>query len=351
MSVVGARPQFIKCKPVSLELRKYFKEFIVHTGQHYDYAMSQLFFHELNIPIPDFNLGVGSGSHAYQTAEMLVGLEKIFHKIKPDCVLVYGDTNSTLAGALAAAKLNIPVAHIEAGLRSFNRNMPEEINRILTDHMSTYLFCPTPTAYKNIQKEGIEKFSFYSGDVMYDALLMNIKIAENRTNILSRLNLVKKKYLLVTIHRAENTDNLDNLKNIFSGLNQLKMRTIVPLHPRTKKIIEDSNKRFQINSHINIINPVGYLDFIVLQKNASKILTDSGGIQKEAYFLKVPCITLRNETEWLETLDMNVNVLVGCHPDKIVDAVKNFNPVFQDSTLFGDGEASNFIANQLKQYL
>jgi UDP-GlcNAc3NAcA epimerase len=351
ISVIGARPQFIKCKPVSIEIRRYFDEIIIHTGQHYDQNMSNFFFRELEIPTPDYNLEVGSQSHAKQTAQMLAGLEDIYISERPDSIIVYGDTNSTLAGALAGAKLKIPVVHIESGLRSFNKGMPEEINRVLTDHISKILFCPTPTAIKNLKTEGIVTQVFHSGDVMYDALLKYIEIAKTKSTILKDLNVTGKNYLLATIHRAENTDNLKNLQSIISGLNRLNKIVIIPLHPRTRKMIYSKNNFININSNIKIIDPLGYLDFLTLQMNALKILTDSGGIQKEAYFLKIPCITLRNETEWLETVDMGVNILTGSNSDKIVDAANSFNPHFPDSTDFGNGTASTYIANKLKSLL
>jgi len=338
-SIVGARPQFIKCGPVSKELRKDHQEILIHTGQHYDYEMSKLFFEELGIPKPDYNLGIGSGSHAEQTGKMLIELEKVLLKEKPDLVLIYGDTNSTLAGALAAVKLHIKTGHVEAGLRSFNKEMPEEINRITADHCSDILFSPTKTGVANLEKEGITKDVYLTGDVMYDALLNNLKIAE-KSNILNKLKITPQQYYLTTVHRQENTDNIENLSNILQVLSQIDGKIIFPAHPRTTKFIKKSNLQGLINKNVTLIDPVGYLDFIWLEKNAKKILTDSGGIQKEAYILKIPCITLRQNTEWVETVEDEWNTLVGDDKQKILDAVKNFNPSKKQKGHYGDGNAS-----------
>ncbi len=350
-TVVGARPQFIKCAPVSKVLRNEFLEILVHTGQHYDTNMSDLFFTDLNIPKPDYNLDIGSGTHAEQTGKMIIALEKLLNKHKPDLVLTYGDTNSTLAGALSAAKLNIPVAHIEAGLRSFNRNMPEEINRILTDDLSHLLLCPTPVAIQNLKNEGKTEGVHHVGDVMYDAILQNIKIANNKSDILSRLKILQKEYYLATLHRAENTDQLNNLINILTAFSNLDKIVILPLHPRTRKVIFSKNLQEHIGSNVKIIEPLSYIDMIVLEKNACKIFTDSGGIQKEAFFLGTPCITIRNETEWIETIEMGVNVLVGASTEKIINAALNFWPNFQDSDVFGDGTASQKIIRIMTDFL
>ncbi len=349
-TVVGARPQFIKMAPVSRELRKYFEEIVIHTGQHYDYEMNMIFFEQLSIPEPEYYLGVGSGSHGHQTGEMLKRIEEVLMKEGPDLVLVYGDTNSTLTGALAAVKLHIKVAHVEAGLRSFDKKMPEEINRVLTDHISDYLFAPTETAMKNLQKEGITEGVYLTGDVMYDALLHNIEIARKSSNILEKLGLRPGKYLLATVHRAENTDSRENLKNIIDALIESEEPIVFPAHPRTRKYLKAYGlmERIEKAPNIVLIPPVGYLDMLILEENARKILTDSGGIQKEAYFLKVPCITLRTRTEWVETVEDGWNVLVGADKSKILNAIRSFEPRGETySYRFGDGKASKRIVRIL----
>ena len=349
-TIIGARPQFIKMAPVSRELRKCCEEVIIHTGQHYDYEMNDIFFKELNIPEPDYNLGVGSGTHGYQTGEMLKGIEKILLYEKPDVVLVYGDTNSTLAGALASVKLHIPVAHVEAGVRSYDRKMPEEINRVLTDHASNILFAPTENAVKNLEKEGIKKGVYLVGDAMVDSLLYNIKIAQKKSGILEKFNLRKKGYVLVTVHRPENTDNKENLKSIVDALVESEEKIIFPAHLRTLKALKQHNLYSYLENAENVIltKPIGYLDMLVLEKNAKKILTDSGGVQKEAYILKVPCITMRSTTEWIETIEDGWNILVGSDKNKIVDAIKNFNPKGNTHLKqFGDGKASEKIREDL----
>lgn len=341
VTVVGARPQFIKAAAVSRKLRKNAKEILVHTGQHYDANMSQVFFNELNIPVPDYNLNIGSASHGEQTAKMTIGIEKILKKEKPDIVLVYGDTNSTLAGALAASKMHIPIAHVEAGLRSYNKMMPEEINRVLTDHISDFLFCPTDTAVLNLKKEGIKKGIYKSGDVMYDAILFNTGLAKEKSNVLNKLALAPKSYILATIHRAENTDDEKRLRAILAGLAGSSLPVVLPLHPRTKKIL----KKMKISTkNIIITEPLGYLDMISLEKNAKIIATDSGGVQKEAYFMKVPCATFRDETEWVETLKENNNIICGADKSKIKEAIKvsrNFR--LSNKKYFGSGNASEKI--------
>ena len=349
-TVVGARPQFIKMAPVSRELRRYFDEVVIHTGQHYDYEMNKIFFEQLNIPEPDYYLGVGSGSHGYQTGEMLKRIEEVLMKEKPDLVLVYGDTNSTLAGALAAVKLHIKVAHVEAGLRSFDKRMPEEVNRVLTDHVSDYLFAPTETAVRNLRNEGITEGVYLTGDVMYDALLHNIEVARKNSDIIERLNLKPKGYLLATVHRAENTDSRENLESIVDAFIESNELIVFPVHPRTKKYLNGYGliEKLEKAGNVLLIPPVGYLDMLVLEENAKKILTDSGGVQKEAYFLKVPCITLRERTEWVETVEDGWNVLVGADKFKILDAIENFEPSNETySYRFGDGRASERIAGIL----
>lgn len=325
LTVVGARPQFIKLAPFSKVLRENgVNEIIVHTGQHYDENMNDLFFKELEIPEPDYNLGIGSGNHGEQTGKMLIEIEKIILKENPDLVIVYGDTNSTLAGALAASKLHIKLAHVEAGLRSFNKRMPEEINRVLTDHVSDILFCPTQTAVENLKNEGITKGVYLVGDVMFDALLHFSKISDMKSNILERLNIKPKEYYLATIHRAENTDDHERLKNILTAFSKMNEIVVFPIHPRTRKMINYYGVGDLLeNDNIKLIDPVGYLDMLKLEKNAKAILTDSGGVQKEAFWLKVPCITLRDETEWIETVDLGWNRLVGSDVEKILEAVRN----------------------------
>ncbi len=346
ISLVGARPQFIKAAPVGRALRAEECEVVlVHTGQHYDNEMSAIFFRELEIPKPDYNLGVGSGSHGWQTGQMLIQIEEALLEEKPDWMLVYGDTNSTLAGALAAAKLHVPVAHVEAGLRSYNRRMPEEINRVLTDHASDLLFCPTQTAVDNLTRENITRGVHNVGDVMYDAVLHNIKLAKKSSKVLEELDLEPGKYLLATVHRPVNTDNEDNLRNILMALNTLNEVIVFPAHPRVRKAI--NRQGLHINSHIQLIKPVGYLDMLTLEKAARMILTDSGGVQKEAYWLGVPCVTLREETEWVETVQAGWNVLVGPDAKQIIETVNVFQPPRERPNLFGDGRASQYIAASL----
>jgi len=346
VSVVGARPQFIKLAPVSRELRKCADEIIVHTGQHYDTELSQTFFDELHIPHPDYNLGIGSGTHGYQTGAMLQGIEDILLTLSPDMVLVYGDTNSTLAGALAAVKLHIPIAHIEAGLRSYNKEMPEEINRVLTDHCSDLLFCPTTTARTNLENENICKGVHLVGDVMYDALLYNRKLAQN-SPILGQLNLAPKSYLLATLHRPSNVDSPDALKKIITGFSHIEYPIVFPVHPRTKKAFDTLN--ISLGKNIHTIAPLGYLDFLYLESEAVAILTDSGGVQKEAYLLHIPCITLREETEWVETVKDGWNILVGTDTDLIIKMAHKFRPKNPQKEHFGDGDASKKIATIIKE--
>jgi len=342
-SIVGARPNFIKLAPLSKELRKEgFDEIIIHTGQHYDYEMNKIFFDELGIPEPDYHLEVGSGTHAYQTGEMLKGIEKVLLKEEPDLVLVYGDTNSTLAGALATAKLHIKIGHIEAGLRSYDKMMPEEINRVLTDHCSDLLFCPTKRAVENLKKEGISKGVYMVGDVMVDILKDCIEIAEKRSRILDELDLKPKDYYLATVHRAENTDNFERMKNIVDALCDIG-NVVFPCHPRTEKMLKKFGLWGSLRE-IKVINPVGYLDMLMLEKNASKIITDSGGIQKEEYILKVPCITLRDTTEWVETVEDGWNVLVGADKEKIIKTINDFRFVGDQRNVFGN-YASKKIVN------
>ena len=346
ITVIGARPQFIKAAAVSNKLRKNHEEVLVHTGQHYDNNMSDIFFDELGIPKPNYNLNIGSGNHGYQTGNMLIELESLYLKEKPDLVLVYGDTNSTLAGALAASKLLIPVAHIEAGLRSFNMKMPEEQNRVLTDHISKYLFAPTDTAIKNLKNENITENVFNTGDVMFDAIKLFKEKALETSTVLIDNNISPNEYILSTIHRAENTNDINRLKNIINALNECEKNIVLPLHPRTHKFIKDYG--LTINDNIKIIAPVGYLDMINLENNSQKIVTDSGGVQKEAYFLQKPCITMRDETEWIETVENGWNTIVGSNKEKILDAIINFNPKGEQKMVFGYGNAADIISEKLK---
>jgi UDP-N-acetylglucosamine 2-epimerase len=350
VSVVGARPQFVKYAPVSEKLRKNNQEVLIHTGQHYDYELSKVFFDQLGIPAPDYNLEVGSASHGKQTGTMLVEIEKVLVDEKPDFVLVYGDTNSTLAGALASVKLHIPIGHVEAGLRSFDRSMPEEINRILTDHASDILFVPTKTAVMNLKNEGVDKNVFLVGDVMYDVLKQSMKIA-GQSQILETLKIQPKDYFLTTIHRPSNTDNIHNLSQILEILSSATKKVIFPIHPRTEHFIKKHGLERSIGRNVHMMKSVSYFDFLWLEKNAKKILTDSGGVQKEAYFLKIPCITLRENTEWTETIDDGWNILVGANKKKILDAMNNFKPNGKQENHFGKGDASRKIVNVLEEYV
>ncbi|MBU1342494.1 MAG: UDP-N-acetylglucosamine 2-epimerase (non-hydrolyzing) [Proteobacteria bacterium] len=391
VTIIGARPQFIKAAAVSRAIAKknqslagsdHVKEIIVHTGQHYDANMSAIFFDELKIPRPDYNLNIGSGSHGSQTGQMLAEIEKVLIHEKPDTVLTYGDTNSTMAGALAAVKLHIPAVHVEAGLRSFNRQMPEEINRIVTDEVASVLFCPTKAAVNNLSAEGIihkkgttalidfnSRHCYLVGDVMYDSILFNTKLAEKKSNILTVLELRPNEYYLATLHRAENTDDPLKLKNIFLAFNDIAAKgekIILPIHPRTRKCLtelERQNKAngFCLNSGVRLVDPVGYLDMIQLEKNAKAIFTDSGGVQKEAYLLQIPCMTLRPETEWVETVAAGWNTLCGSSLKKLMVAYEVLNtgqgtlpPFLSDATTgssgfkdgvgyYGDGHASEKI--------
>ena len=347
ITIVGARPQFIKAAPVSKTLRTEHEEIIIHTGQHYDANMSDIFFNELKIPRPDYNLEIGSGSHGMMTGRMLEKLEEIYLKEKPDFVLVYGDTNSTLAGALAASKLLIPVIHIEAGLRSFNKAMPEEQNRILTDHISDLLLVPTEDAIKNLTNEGIKKGIHNVGDVMYDAVLMFKEIAKSKSGLLKELDVNSGEYILTTIHRAENTNDINRLRNMIEALNESREKIILPLHPRTKKFIEGYGLNF--NENIKVIDPIGYLEMLMLEENSKMIVTDSGGVQKEAYFMGKPCITMRDETEWVETVACGWNVVVGTDKNKILDNIRNFKPTSMQQAIFGDGNAAQKILNIINE--
>ena len=345
ISIVGARPEFIQATPVSRALRKNHQEILVHTGQHYDYLMSQTFFDELGIPAPDYNLEVGSGSHAGQTAEILVRFEEVVLTEKPDLVIVRGDTNSTLAGALVASKLHIPTVHIEAGERSFDRRMPEEINRLVADQLSSAYFCVSQTAVSQLAKDGITKNVFWVGDVMLDANISNRPLARQKSTILSKLELVPGQYSLVTVHRAANTDDPARLANIVKALSKVDETVIFPVHPRTRGVLQNLNAQFGEN--VRLIEPVGYYDMMVLEENARMIATDSGGVQREAYFMRKPCLTLRDETEWTETVQVGWNKLVGVGVETILNEWKNFTPPAEQPPIFGNGTAGEKIANIL----
>lgn len=348
LTVIGARPQFIKASVVSRAIKKYgcFNEIILHTGQHFDANMSDIFFEQLNIPRPAIQLDINGGSHGKMTGQMLQEIEKSLFDYKPDCVLVYGDTNSTLAGALAASKLQIPVAHVEAGLRSYNRNMPEEINRLLTDQLSSVLFCPTQVAANNLEAEGITRAAevHMVGDVMFDTSLLFSDHAKEVPNIASSFG-------LATLHRAENTDDPERLSNIVSALNYIHnnlFEVVIPLHPRTRKLLAE----YGIELTCKTIEPVSYLEMIWLLQRTECVLTDSGGLQKEAYFFSKPCVTLRDETEWVELVEAGGNTLVGADPEKIITAAQRYRniPLSCNSYIYGDGHAAEKIVNQLRNY-
>jgi UDP-GlcNAc3NAcA epimerase len=373
LTVIGARPQIIKAaalsRAISTQFSDQLEEILVHTGQHYDPNMSAVFFDELGIPKPHYNLAVGSGSHGHMTAAMLSGLETILEKEKPTAVVIYGDTNSTIAAALAAAKIHIPVVHIEAGLRSFHKAMPEEINRIAADHMSTLLFVPTQAGIANLSKEGFDLSHkpkatidapnvYHCGDVMYDNSLYFAQLSDHKSRIIDTLDLNNNPFTLCTIHRDSNTDNPAALEAIFTALIQLvettNMRVILPLHPRTRgKINTLLSQAFQEKiskeTRIQLIDPAGFLDMIALEKNARLIVTDSGGVQKEAYFFAKPCVILREQTEWVEVVEAGAAILTGAHTEKIVSAAQQLLAldIQTDPAIFGDGQAANFICEKL----
>jgi UDP-GlcNAc3NAcA epimerase len=373
LTIIGARPQIIKAAALSRAIKNKFEnkisEIIVHTGQHYDENMSQVFFDELDIPHPNYNLNVGSGSHGKQTATMIDGIEEILMKEKPNAIVLYGDTNSTLAGAIAASKINVPVVHIEAGLRSYNKSMPEEINRIMCDHVSTLLFSPTKAGYENLLKEGFKQnnkapYSFdnpkiyHCGDVMYDNSLYFSTVAENKTTILTDNKLEKGNYILATIHRNNNTDHALRLNSIFSALNKIatenKLTILLPLHPRTAKLLPQNltpelYSNVKTNTYLKIIPPVSFLEMIALEKNAQLVITDSGGVQKEAFFFEKACIILRSETEWIELVDCGSAKIVDADENKIVEAYHFYSSEKKLSfpKLFGDGAAAEFICEEI----
>lgn len=351
VTIIGARPQFVKAAVVSRALKHAgLREIIVHTGQHFDKNMSDLFFEEMQIPVPDYNLNICNLSHGAMTGRMMEAIEAVLIREKPDTVLVYGDTNSTLAGALAAAKLNIPIGHVEAGLRSFNMKMPEEINRILTDRISSVLFCPTDTAVKNLEQEGFEHLGctiIKNGDVMQDAARFYSAVSDKNSSILNTIGLNSHPFILVTLHRQENTDDLEKLKNIICALNEIhkECRIVLPLHPRTRIVMQ----KHGLSASFETIDPVGYLDMIKLLKNCRLVLTDSGGLQKEAFFFGKHCITLREETEWTELVEHGYNILAGSNIGKILAGYRTMRSRKSDFTLdlYGNGKASEIIANVL----
>lgn len=339
-SIVGARPQFIKLAPLSKALQGFHEEFIVHTGQHYDYAMSEKIFNDLGIRKPDIHLEARPGTQAAQTGEMMMKLEACMIEKKPDIVIVFGDTNSTLAGVLSASKLNIPIIHIEAGLRSYNRSMPEEINRIAADHLSKYLFVPTQTAVNILKKEGLKKNTFFTGDIMVDTMKNNIQIALKKSNIISELKLENKKYNLLTLHRNYNVDNTTLLEHILNQLGKLEEQIIFPVHPRTRKMLANT---YKTPANIAMIEPQGYLDFITLENFSKRIITDSGGIQKEAYILCKPCVTLRTETEWVETVEQKWNLLVNPSAKNIASKIAAFKKPKKQNNIFGKNVTRKMI--------
>lgn len=340
-SIVGARPQFIKLAPLSKKLRESFIEIILHTGQHYDPNMSGNFFIDLDIPKPDYNLSIALNSQGEQTGNMIIGIEKVLKKEKPDLVIVFGDTNSTLAGSLASSKLQIPLLHIEAGLRSFNRTMPEEINRIVSDHVSDYLFAPTNTAVINLKNENLQSRTYLTGDIMVDSLIGNLKKALKISDILNELTLNINDYYLLTLHRPYNVDSPGKLKNIIEKIGKVKRKVVFPIHPRTRNMISGSG--INIPDNLKLSEPVSYFDFIVLENYSNRIITDSGGIQKEAYILKKPCITLRPETEWIETVEDGWNILLEPDSKNFIDIVNNFVPQNPQSDIFGQNVAQKMF--------
>jgi UDP-GlcNAc3NAcA epimerase len=375
LSIIGARPQIIKAAAFSRAVKNKFSSFInekiLHTGQHYDFNMSQIFFDELDIPKPDFNLNVGSGNHGEQTAKMISGIEQILLNEPFDALLVYGDTNSTLAGAVAASKLHIPIIHIEAGLRSFNMLMPEEINRIVCDHLSSLLFTPTETGFQNLKNEGFftskstfkngkKRFVFNSGDIMYDNSLHFAQIAEKKSNILQKYNLITDHYVLVTIHRDNNTNDCKRLTAIFTALLDIaednNIKIILPLHPRTTKLLQTNlssvvYKRLNSSKQLFLIPPVSFLEMILLEKNAKIIMTDSGGVQKEAYFFQKPCVILRPETEWVEIVEQNAGIIADADCDRIKKSYRELlNKKITYLPVFGKGQAAEYIVEKIIDY-
>ncbi|RIX52457.1 UDP-N-acetylglucosamine 2-epimerase (non-hydrolyzing) [Paenibacillus nanensis] len=351
VTVVGARPQFVKAAPLSKALRKHHREILVHTGQHYDPLLSEVFFEELELPKPDYHLGAGSGSHGVQTAKMLEGIEAVLLGEKPTLALVYGDTNSTLAGALAAAKLSIPIVHVEAGLRSFNRQMPEEINRIMADHLSSLLFCPTDEAVTNLKREGIERGVHKVGDIMYDAVLTYFPVAQEKSRVLERLGLSPRAYCAATIHRKENTDSPKAMEQILKALAQLDLPVVLPLHPRARHFIQQWGLEPLLHApNLKVTEPLPYLDMLNLTGSAAVVLTDSGGLQKEAYMLKVPCLTIRGETEWVETVKHGWNRLAAADDRSILEAYASIGVPDRHPPIFGDGRSADSMCEHIETF-
>ena len=347
-TIIGARPQFIKSTLLSREIRKYFSEIIIHTGQHYDFELSKIFFDELSLIDPDYNLEIGSGSHATQTGNMLIKIEEILLKEKPDYTLVFGDTNSTLAGALASKKIGIPVIHVEAGMRNNDEYKPEEINRILIDHISNWLFAPTETAVNNLRREGLLKNVVLTGDVNYDLLKYNLESIKEQDSF-RKFKLTPKNYYLLTIHKSINTDSKDRLTNILKNIVEIKKSVLFPVHPRTLKEIKKKGLlRLIENSNIFITKPLGFMEFLNLLYHSDKVITDSGGVQKDAYCLGIPCITLR-ETEWTETVESGWNIVIDSLSDKFFKVIDDFNPSTEQKEIFGDGYAYKKIVKTLNQ--
>lgn len=377
VTIIGARPQIIKAAALSRAIKnkysKQLKEIIVHTGQHYDANMSQVFFDELGIPSPDYNLNVGSGGHGSQTAAMITGIEEILIKEKPNAIVLYGDTNSTLAGALAAIKIHVPVVHIEAGLRSFNKAMPEEVNRIMCDHVSSFLFSPTKTGLNNLIKEGFKSETlppynannpkiYHCGDVMYDNSLFFSEVAETKTTILDRLKLQKNEFILATIHRNNNTDEPKRLNALFKTLNDIskesKLNVVLPLHPRTAKLLEANLDKglyseIKSNAQFKICEPASFLEMVSLEKNCKLVMTDSGGVQKEAFYFEKPCVILRPETEWIELVECGTAIIADAHEEKIKLAFETLSKKsdLQFPKIYGNGQAAEFICNEITKYI
>jgi UDP-N-acetylglucosamine 2-epimerase (non-hydrolysing) len=358
--IIGTRPEIIKTSPIIRECSKRELDYlIIHTNQHYEYELDKIFFDDLQLPQPLYNLNIGSDLHGAQTGKMLKEIEKVLLEEKPNIVLVQGDTNTTLAGALASVKLHIPVGHVESGMRSFDRKMPEEINRVLVDHSSDYLFCPTNTAQKNLLREGIDKNRLYLvGDTIVDAITQNSYIVDKKSTILSKLHISSKKYFLLTLHRAENVDSKKNLQNIVISieriLNDFDIPIVFPVHPRTLKRLTEYELKEKVEQiqNLQLIEPVGYFDFLKLEKNAEFVLTDSGGVQEECCILGTKCVTLREQTEWIETIDVGANMLVGTNKEKILEGVNMMLKRKRDwKNPFGDGRAGEIIVNILKESL